>query len=359
MARTPSRYRDLVTSYEEEMRLFRTPVRRVWFGLLLLLLAVAPWAAMALAGNYLVYLLNLTAIAVIVALGLNLLCGTTGLISLGHGAFVAVGAYTTAVLTARLGLPFWVALPASAALAGLMGVVVGLPALRLKGLYLALATLGFQLITEHVILRWEGLTGGASGMAVPRPVLAGLTLDTDARCWHLTAALAVLLALGLANLKRSRYGRALAAIRDSDVAAEAVGVDLARYKTLAFGISAAYAGLAGSLLAGYLGYVGPDHFGILLSIEYLAMILVGGLGSLLGAVLGAVVITLLPEGVRYLAGALGDAFPRAAVPDLRSLAVGLLLVLVIVFAPEGLAGRWRRLREYWTTWPFDRGSTPA
>lgn len=354
MARASTRYRDLVTSYAEEMALFRTPIRRAWFGVLLLLLAAAPWLAVALAGSYLAYLLNLTAIATIVALGLNLLCGTAGLVSLGHAAFVAVGAYTTAILTGRLGQPFWVALPTSAALTGLVGVVVGLPALRLKGLYLALATLGFQFVTEHVILRWETVTGGANGLAIARPLVAGFSLDTDLRYWYLVAPVALLLALGLANLQRSRYGRALVALRDSDVAAAAVGVDLARFKTLAFGLSAAYAGVAGSLFAGYLGYIGPDHFTILLSIEYIAMVLVGGLGSILGAVLGALALTLLPEGVRYLADALGRAFPRAAVPDLRALAVGLLLILVIVFEPEGLAGRWRRLREYWTTWPFDR-----
>lgn len=349
-----SKYRDLVISYDEDLQLFRTGVQRCWFGVLVLGVGVAPWAGAALGGNYVVYLLNLTGIAVIVALGLNLLIGSTGLVSLGHAAFLAVGAYTSGILATRLGFPFWMTLTLSGVLTGGVGVIVGLPALRLKGLYLGLATLAFQFIAEHLILHWEGLTGGANGMAVPRPALGGFVFDTDLRFYYLTAPLALLLGLGMANLQRSRFGRALVAIRDSDVAAEAVGVDLARYKTLAFGVSAAYTGVAGSIFAHYLGYIGPDHFTVLLSVEYLTMIIVGGMGSILGSVLGAGFATLLPEGLRLAESALRQSYPALVLPDLRALVMGLVLILFIVFEPEGLAGLWRRVREYWQEWPFSK-----
>lgn len=346
------KHRDLVTSYEEDIRLLRTGVQKFWFGVLVLAMVAAPLVGEAVGGRYVPYLLNLTCIGVIVALGLNLLTGTAGLLSLGQAAFLAVGAYTAAVLGSRLGLPFYVTVPAAGLMSAAIGLVVGLPALRLKGLYLGLATLAFQFITEHVILQWESVTGGANGMGVARPALGAFALDTDTRFYYLTGATALLLGLGVANLLRSRIGRALEAIRDSDVAAEAVGVNLARYKTLAFGISAGYAGVAGALYAQYLGYIGPDHFTVMLSIEYIVMIIVGGLGSILGSVLGACFLTLMPEGLRLLESALREAYPQLLFPDLRAMVVGLVLILFIAFEPEGIAGRWRKIRDYWSSWPF-------
>jgi branched-chain amino acid transport system permease protein len=246
------KYRDLITSYAEDLQLFRTNVRRFWFVTLVAGLVALPWAGDQLGGNYLVYLINLAVIATIVALGMNLLLGQAGLISLGHAAFLAVGAYTAAILANRLDFPFWMTVTISGAVTGSIGVIVGLPALRIKGLYLGLATLAFQFIAEHIILHAESLTGGANGLAVPPPALGSFAFDTDLRFYHVAAPLALLLALAMANLQRTRFGRALVALRDSDVAAEAVGVNLARYKTLAFGLSAAYAGVAGSLFAEFV-----------------------------------------------------------------------------------------------------------
>ncbi|NKB69211.1 MAG: branched-chain amino acid ABC transporter permease [Candidatus Latescibacteria bacterium] len=354
MSTATTKYRDLITSYSEDMQLFRTGVKKVWFGILVAALAIAPWAGAALGGNYVPYLLNLTGIAVIVALGLNLLTGSAGLISLGHAGFLATGAYTAGILATKLAFPFWMTVTIAGLVSGAIGVVVGLPALRLRGLYLALATLAFHFILMHVVSHWESMTGGANGLMVPRPALGSFVFDTDIRFYYLTATLALLLGLGMANLMRSRFGRALVALRDSDVAAEAVGVNLARYKTLAFGLSAAYAGVAGSLFAHYLGYIGPDHFTVLLSVEYLVMIIVGGAGSILGGVLGAVFITLMPEAIRLFEDILRAWRPDLAFPDLRGLVVGLVLILFIAFEPEGLASRWRRIREYWTTWPFSK-----
>jgi branched-chain amino acid transport system permease protein len=340
--------RDLIISYTEDLQLFRTGVRKFWFGILLLALAIAPWAGASLGGNYLPYLLNLTGIAVIVALGVNLIIGWAGLISLGQAAFLAVGAYTSGILVNQLGFPFGVALIAAGLFSGLLGLIVGLPALRLKGLYLALATLAFQFILEHILVHTESLTGGPNGMMIPRPEY----LDTDIRYYYVITSITVLLAFGMTNLARSRFGRALIALRDSDVAAEAVGVNLAYYKTLAFGLSSAYTGIAGSLFAHYFNYIGPDHFTMLLSIEYIVMIIVGGIGSILGSVLGAIFITLMPEAVRALESWAREIAPHLVFPDLRAMVVGAVLVLFIAFEPEGLAGRWRKIKEYWTEWPF-------
>ncbi len=349
-----TKYRDLIVSYEEDLRLFRTGVRRFWFGALVVGLAALPWVCAEVGGNYLLYLVNMTLIGTMVALGMNLLLGCAGLVSLGHAAFLAVGAYTAAILSGRLGFPFWMTVTLCGLFTGGIGVFVGLPALRIKGLYLALATLAFQFIAEHVIVHWEGMTGGSNGIVVEPPALGSFVFDTDLRFYYVAAPIVLLLGLGMANLMRSRFGRALVALRDSDVAAEAVGVNLARFKTLAFGLSAAYAGVAGSLFAHYLGYIGPDHFSILLSIEYVVMVIVGGLGSILGAVLGAVFVTLLPEGMRYVEEGLRIFFPGMVFPDLRALIMGMILILFIAFEPEGLAGGWRRIREYWTTWPFSK-----
>ncbi len=348
------KYRDLITSYSEDLQLFRTNVRKFWFAVLLLALVALPWLGQALGGNYLLYLFNLTLIGIIVALGMNLLLGCAGLISLGHAAFLAIGAYTAAILAEHLAFPFWMTVTISGLVTGLVGVLVGLPALRIKGLYLALATLAFHFITEHIISHWESVMGGANGMIVPRPALGNFEFDTDLSFYYIAAPIALLLGLGMANLLRSRFGRALIALRDSDVAAEAVGVNLARYKTLAFGLSAAYAGIAGSLFAHYLGYIGPDHFSILLSVEYVVMVIVGGMGSILGAVLGALFITMLPEVMRLVEELLRSSFPQLLLPDLRALIMGAILIFFIAFEPEGLAGRWRKIREYWTTWPFSK-----
>jgi branched-chain amino acid transport system permease protein len=347
-----TKYRDQITSYAEEMQVFRTGVRKFWFGALLVFLLVLPWVGASIGGNYVPYLLNQTGIAILVALGLNLLMGSAGLISMGHAAFLAVGAYTAGILSTKLGFPFWMTITLSGLSTGVIGMVVGLPALRLKGIYLALGTLAFQFITEHVIVHWASLTGGPNGLFVPRPALGDFQFDTDIRFYYLLMPVVVVMTLGMVNLRRTRFGRALVAIRDSDVAAEAVGINLAKYKTMAFGISAAYAGVAGAFFAHYLEYIGPDHFNILLSIEFIVMLIIGGTGSLLGAILGAIFMTLMPEGVRLLEDVLRELKPDLLFPDLRAMVIGLVFIFFIVFEPEGLAGRWRKIREYWGEWPF-------
>jgi len=303
-------------------------------------------------GDYMVYLLNLTGIWIVVALVLNLLTGCTGLVSFGHAALVSVGAYTAGVLVVRHGIPFWVAIPAAVLVTALIGIIIGLPALRMKGAYLALATLAAQFIIEHVIVRWESLTGGASGLALPEPGLGPFSLDTPERFYYVVAGTVVALAFGIANIMRSRLGRALLAVRDSEIAAETMGVNLARYKALAFGISAGYAGAAGGLYACYISYISPESFTFIRSIEFVLMIVIGGLGSILGSLLGAMFVTLLPELIRSLEGTLRSAYPQLLFPDLKNMVLGLALILMIAFRPDGLAGLWRQIKRYWTTWPF-------
>lgn len=347
-----TRYRHLITTYDEDAALFRTNVRRFWFAALLVAVAVAPVVGSALVGDYAAYLLNITGIAAIVALGLNFLTGSAGLVSLGHAAFLAVGAYSAGFFATRMGFPFWMTITLSGVLTGGVGLVVGLPALRLKGIYLALVTLAFQMIVGYVVLRWDSVTGGANGLVVPPPELGSFVFDNARRFYPITASVVVLLSLAMANLMRSRIGRALVASDDSATAAEAMGVHLARYKAVAFGISAAYTGIAGSLFAHFLGYIGPDHFTVLLSIEYVAMIIVGGLGSILGSILGAFIITLLPEVLRFVLDIVRSVGPDLVLPDLRAFVVGLVLILILIFEPEGLAGRWKKIARYWRTWPF-------
>jgi branched-chain amino acid transport system permease protein len=342
----------MITSYAENFALFRTGVRKFWFAVLIVLLAVVPLVTRVFGGQYLLSVLNLAITGVIVALGLNLLTGSTGLVSFGHAAFVAIGSYTAGLLTMRFGVPFWLCIPLAGVFTAAFGVIVGLPALRMKGVYLALATLAVQFIVEHLIVNWEDVTGGANGLTVARPAIGSLVIDTDAEFYYLAASLAVLLTFGIANIMRSRIGRALLAVRDSDVAAQAMGVSLARYKTLSFGISAGYAGIAGSLICYQYGYINPDYFNITLSVEYIVMILIGGLGSIRGSILGALFVTFLPQGIDLLEGTFTAILPGLVIPDLPNLFLGLALILFIIFEPQGLAGWWQRIRRYWSTWPF-------
>jgi len=326
---------DLKRDYREDLTLFEGPVSR-W-------LAVAAAALLVLycqlwAGDFAVYLLMSVALFVIAAIGLNLLVGYTGQISLGHAAFLALGAYTHVILY-TYGAPLLLTIPAGAAVAAAFGVVIGIPALRLKGPYLAIATLGFQVTVDQVLGRWDSLTGGRMGLGVPDPEIFGRPL-TDVRTYALICVgVAILAIIGAVNLTRSRIGRAFIAIRDNETAAEAMGVGLAAYKTLAFALSAAFTGLAGGLYAHLFDRINPSTFNLLMSIELLVMVLIGGLGSVLGSVLGATLIVLLPH-----------AF--SSLRDYQSIMVGAILIGVLLFEPQGMRGRWLRIKHYFKAWPF-------
>ncbi|MBI3090768.1 MAG: branched-chain amino acid ABC transporter permease [Candidatus Tectomicrobia bacterium] len=338
------------SSYAEEMALFQSDWARAWMAIFLALLLGVP----ALLGPYLLSVLNLAGVAVIGAIGLNLLIGTTGQISLGHVAFIACGGYTTAILAERFGLPFWLLIPASGCVAALIGLVVGVPSLRLEGFYLAMATLAAAFIIEYVYAHWESLTAGTTGMKVARPTLAGAPLESSLAFFYFQLPWVIGATLFAKNLTRTKVGRAWVAIRDRDISAETLGIDLTHYKLVAFIVSAFYGGVAGSLYVYYLKTVSPEHFTFALMIEYIAMLIVGGVGSILGSIFGAVFITLLPEALRLVTDLLRDDYP---VLSFRFLYVkqgiyGLIIILFLLFKPDGCFGWWQDVKRYWQTWPY-------
>ncbi len=341
---------DFRTSYAADMAIFETPLSRWATVAFLAALAAVPTFASA----YWLDVLNRIAIASVAAVGLNILTGFTGQISLGNAAFLAVGAYATAALATRLGLPFVVTIPAAGALAALAGMIFGVPSLRLKGLYLAMATLAAHFIVEFVANHWDSVTGGVNGTSVPPASLGPIALDSDARLFYLTVPLAAALTLFARNLFRTRVGKAFVAIRDQDISAEVVGVRVFRYKLLSFGVSSFYVGVAGALLAYQARIISPENFPITLAIDQLGMIIIGGLGSVQGSIFGAVFITLLPELLRLATGELSAQFPAltAMFAPLRMGLFGLVIVLFLVFEPDGLAARWRLIKSYWRLYPF-------
>lgn len=334
----------LIQRYEEEMALVRGGA--AWTGLVLLLgaLAALPWF---LPGYY-VYILNFVGINVIVAIGLNLLVGYTGQISLGHVGFVAIGAYAAthfirateaSGVVAALGGPFWMAVFIGGAAAAVFGVLVGLPAIRLEGPYLTIVTLGFGLAVQQILINWPAVSGGRIGMFVPQPALGSFVLGSDRSLYYLVWTVVIGMSLVAFNLTRSHVGRAFIAIRDSDIAAEVTGVNLKYYKTLAFAVSAFYAGAAGALLAYVMQYLEPTMFNLYESIYYLAMVVVGGLGTIPGAMFGAVLLTLLQYGLSHA-------------QEYLPVIYGGIVILVMALEPMGLYGRWLKIKLWMKTWPM-------
>ncbi|NLG68137.1 MAG: branched-chain amino acid ABC transporter permease [Firmicutes bacterium] len=308
------------------------------------------WAATAALGaalvlaplwlqGYFLYVASLIGTNVVVVVGLDLLVGFAGQISLGQAGFVAVGAYATALLSARADVPFWLALPTGALLAGVVGWLVGLPALRLKGPYLAIATMGFGIAVQQALINWPLVSGGRSGLMVPAPRMGPWSLASDTARYYVVLAVASALGMAAYNIRRSYVGRAWMALRDSDLAAQTNGVDMTRYKTLAFAVSAAYAGAAGGLTSLVLGYLEPNLFSFLESIYYLALAVVGGLGTVSGPILGAALLTALPQ----LASRTREYLP---------VLYGAVVLAVMAIEPWGLYGRWLRIKRYFKTWPL-------
>src|SRR5712692_9088185 len=343
------------TSYAADMALYPLPIAKwavaAFAGLFIV---IAPLAL----GEYYLSILNLLLIAVVGALGLNILVGYTGQISIGHGAFMSVGAYTAANYEVRLGFPFWLALPLGGLMAALVGAIVGTPSLRIKGLYLAIATLAGQLIIEWTINHVTFISGGVqASIEVPRPRLGSMVLSSQRDMYYFLLVFVVLAIVGALNLMRSRVGRAFIAIRDQDIAAEIIGINIFRYKLLAFAISSFYAGMTGVLYTYFLGIANYEQFQIGVSIDYLAMIIIGGLGSVLGSIFGAMFVTLLPIIIRYAMEALSGIFFSQAVmlnliPALRLTLFGVLIIVFLIVEPEGLNRLWRNIRSYFRIWPF-------
>jgi branched-chain amino acid transport system permease protein len=335
------------TRYDQDIVLAKHGGHVFWYSALLLVLVAAPW----LFTEYWLAQLTFVLIYSIVGLGLMLLAGYTGQFSLGHAAFLGVGAYAHAALT-NAGAPFVVALAAAAAISALVGVIVSVPALRLKGIYLGIATLAFGFIVEEVFARWEHVTGGNAGKSVPGVVLFGYDIGSGAGFYYLCLVLCVLVTLGVLNLLRSGTGRAFIAIRDSEISAQSMGISIAQYKTLAFAISAALTGLAGALYAHKLRFISPEQFGALQSIELLLLVVVGGLGSVHGAFLGAIFLIAMPQVIAVSKDFLPPAIGQAS--GLQGLIYGAVLVGIVLFEPMGMYGRWLKLRTYMQLFPFYR-----
>jgi branched-chain amino acid transport system permease protein len=332
------------TSYQQNLRLWRHGGDLFWYALLLAALLVIPFVL----GEFYVGELGGVFIFAIAGVGLMLLIGYTGLVNLGHAAFLGIGAYTNAVLL-HAGVPFLLTLPASGLLAGLAGVVIGIPTLRMSGLYLAIATLAFGAIVGTVLQKWDSVTGGFDGFAVPVPSIFGITIETVRGVYYLSLAVLVFVLWISANILRTPLGRAMVAIRDSEISAQSMGINLALYKTIAFAISAFMAGLAGALFAHYVRFLAPDSFDILLSIQFVTIVFVGGLGSLHGAIFGALFVRLLPQIIAIVRDDL--PFGIGHLPGLEPSLFGLILVLCILFEPTGLYGRWLKTKRWFQEYP--------
>jgi branched-chain amino acid transport system permease protein len=343
--------------YREDERIFRTRFQRAWFYILLFLVGLMLLGSLFGVGanEYHYFIMNLIVINLIAAMGLQLLVGFTGLLSLGHAAFMGVGAYTSALMITGFGCPFILSILFAGLVAAFFGVVVGVPSLRIKGFYLMVATLAFQFVIEYTIIHWDSATRGIRGIELPTPHAFGIPLEKHQAYFLFLFVLAVFLMWGAKNLMRSKLGRAFIAIRDNDVSAEVIGIPIFPYKLLAFSISAFYAGVAGALFAALLRTAIPGDYTFMHSVIFLAMVLVGGLGRLVGTVFGVIFVTLVPvlldQLVSFIAQAWDPNFTIHLGP-MKELVFGGLIILFIIFEPEGLVGVWIKIRDYFKIWPL-------
>jgi branched-chain amino acid transport system permease protein len=343
-------------SYAEDMAIVRTKTQ---WGLLIAFLVLLFTAPLYL-NNYWLGVANLIGITVIAATGLNILVGYCGQLSIGHVGFMAVGAYTSALLSNKLGAPFPLALIAAGLMAGAVGLIFAIPSVRVKGFYLAITSIAAQYIIIWVIGHWTSLTGGFNGISVAYASIGGLVFDTQGKQYFLIIIIAVICVFLAKNISRTRVGRAFIAIRDNDLAAEVMGVNLFYYKLLAFFIGCFMAGISGSLLAHYIGSISPEYFnfmnlGYINSILLVGMIIIGGLGTTLGPILGVTLIELLIVGVDKLTPVLQTSFPSMPggfATGVAPMLFGLVIILFLIFEPRGLAHRWNLFKSSYRLWPF-------
>jgi branched-chain amino acid transport system permease protein len=340
-------------SYAQDMAIFRTKTQWVLLGVLLLLLMVMP----SFLSNYWLSVCNIIAITIIAATGLNILTGYCGQLSIGHAGFIAVGAYTSAILSGQLGMPFLLSMLCGGLMAGFIGMLFGLPSLRVKGFYLAISTIAAQFIIMWVIRNWSEVTGGNIGLSVPTAEIFGYSFTSQASKYYLILAITVLVIFFAKNLARTRPGRAFVAIRDNDLAAQVMGINLFRYKLLAFFIGCFFAGIAGSLLAHcYYGFLNPEFFDFKESILYAGMIIIGGLGTSVGPIFGVILIRLLDsilslEVVPFLETHV-TLFTSGWASGLKPMIFGAVIVLFLILEPRGLAHRWQLFKTSYRIWPF-------
>ncbi len=342
---------NLRTNYLESNEVLRRPYQRLLVALILLAAVVLPMGS----SNFFLHLMNLCFLAGIGALGLTILTGFCGQISLGHAAFLAVGAFTTVILTVHVGAPFLLVVPAAAIAGAMLGFLVGLPSLRFRGVYLAISTLAMHYAIIFLATSYQAkfAASASAGITIADPVIGPFVLRGDFAWYYFLLAFLAAVTIMCVNLSRTRPGRAWMAIRDRDIAAEALGINLARYKLLAFMTSSTLASISGSLLAYYSNVVTVEKYTLDLAIIYVAMIIVGGMGSVLGSLLGAIFITLLPYGIDNLFAYV----PRnwrfgSTIFGVQVGAVGVCIILFLLFEPKGLAEIWHRIETYFDRWPF-------
>ena len=334
--------------YAQDMAVVRT---RFQWGILIasiIFLLTLP----LFSGGVIISYVNFIAISVIAVLGLQILLSYCGQISIGQAAFVGVGAYTSALLSTYLHFPFWVALPCAGISAGLIGLLFGMPSLRVKGFYLAMATLAAQFIIPWLIVNVRAdITKGTSSLSVPVPELGGIIFNTQQSMFYIIIPVMLLAIFFAKNLVRTRLGRAFIAIRDNDLAAEVMGVDIFRYKLIAFFICSFYAGIAGCLYAHWMRVICVDNFTLMESIWYLGMLIIGGMGSISGAIMGTIFIRLLDIVAKLITPLAGQIFPTAMTAVGPTL-FGLVIILFLLYEPRGLAHRWTTFKASYRLWPF-------
>jgi branched-chain amino acid transport system permease protein len=335
-------------NYGQDMAYVRT--RSQW-GFMVALLAfvftIPLWAS-----NSLLTLSTTIGITIISVQGLNILTGNTGLISMGHSAFMMVGGYALGILCAKAGLPFFAALPVAGLIAGVVGVVFGLPSLRIKGFYLIMSTVAAYFIIAWLILQFQGLTGGTNGLSVPTATFFGKPIESKSAFFYLVMAFTVLATVVAKNILRTRAGRAFIAIRDNDLAAEVMGVNLWSYKLQAFFIGCVFAGVAGALSVQYYSFANVEQFPFFDSVWFLGMLIVGGMGSVSGVIWGVIAIKLLQQFAIKIGPSLAEVLNPQAAVGLSLVLPGIAIILFLIFAPRGISQIWERFKNYYQAWPF-------
>ena len=326
-----------------------------WIPVLILAVYLLPFMikGATFSYKYYLYVLNIAGIYMILTVGLDLLSGFTGLMSLGHAAFLAIGAYTSAILVDQAGLPFELSLIITPIIVGLFGFVIGFPALRIEGMYLGLTTMGFGFIVKRLIIAFRDWTGGSAGLQVSKATLFGFTVSNDWNNYFMIYTFAIIAIIVARRIVKSKLGRAFMAIRDSEQAAQASGINIAKYKMLSFFISGMFAGFAGVLFAHTSNFISTDHFDILLSIYFIVMVLVSGVGSIYGAVLGTLFIVLMENMFIPLFKDSLTQYVHLEAGDFQVFIFGLIMLLFIIFQPLGLYGMWLKMRIYWKLFPFN------
>jgi len=335
-------------NYAQDMAIFRSRLHWEMLLALLILLFICP----LFFSDRILTIMTMMGIVVVSVHGLNILTGYCGQISIGHAGFMAVGGYTSAILCAKLGFPFWAALPCGGLAAGIAGLIFGLPSLKIKGFYLIMATIAAQFIIIWIIIQLRSITGGTDGLSVPTPMIGSIALSSKTNYFYLVMIFACLATITAHNIVRTRAGRAFIAIRDNDLAAEVMGVSLWSYKLQAFFIGCVYAGVAGSLLVHYIRFASTDQFPFMDSVWYLGMLIVGGMGSTTGAIFGVVALKLLDELVTIVGPILAAAVAPQTAASLALMSHGLVIIIFLIFEPRGLHHRWEIIRAYFRLWPF-------